>query len=85
MRVWALLTVALALSESPAGDFPVGCEESDYERYKVIVCNDTVQKCANHCEDTQVCGRNVEWCKKFVSTMTQKFGSCKEKGCPASS
>jgi hypothetical protein len=63
------------------GEFPTGCEESDYQRYKIIVCNESLQQCANHCEDNQVCGANVEWCKKFVNEYTEKFGSCKEKGC----
>ena len=47
------------------------CSPGDYERYNIIVCGETLQKCT------------YEWCDKYIHSWKKKFGACVLKGCSA--
>ena len=46
------------------------CTPGDYERFTIIVCGETLQKCT------------YEWCATYTTTWKRKFGACVLKGCP---
>ncbi len=47
------------------------CSADEYERFSIIVCGETLQKCT------------YEWCDKYITAWRRKFGACILKGCPA--
>merc|ERR1740127_6924 len=48
-----------------------GCTNDEYERFKIIVCGETLTKC------------ELEWCETYKHEWKIKFGACNTVGCPA--
>merc|ERR1719191_1498068 len=47
-----------------------GCTNDEHERYKIILCGETLTKC------------ELEWCAKYKHDWKIKFGACNKVGCP---
>ena len=45
------------------------CTADEHERYKIIVCGETLQTC------------ELEWCEKYKHDWKLKFGACNQLGC----
>jgi len=47
----------------------VACSRDEHNRYRTIVCGETLQNC------------ELEWCKEYIHNWKLEFGACNQLGC----